>query len=168
MDEPVADGPATPVRVQLTDREKRWVWVAGLAPMPVVVLLLTPFALLGDASPFDLVGAALVYGGLTGMAAAVVAFDRLQTRHCPRCGDGARRGEHRCATCGYDLAERPRWACEERHRLHLEPGLCQCGRRLLELPSARGLGREVTRMLWFGLWLLAVLLAVGIGLRIMA
>lgn len=166
MDEAAYDGPALPVRVRLTPPERRRVLLAALLPAPLVALLLVPFVLAGSGRVADLVGAVVVYGGLLGLAAAVVVFDRLQARHCPRCGDLPHdRGAEICPTCGYDLLERPKHRCEQRHRLYLEPGLCECGRRLQRLPPAHGIGREVKQVLWFGLWLLAVLVAVALGLQ---
>lgn len=166
MDEATHDGPALPVRVRLTRRERRRVLLAALVPGPLVALLLLPFVLGGSGTVADLVGAVVVYGGLLGLTAAVVAYDRLQARHCPRCAElPPDRGVETCPTCGYDLLERPKHLCEQRHRLYLEPGLCECGRRLHRLPPNRGIGREVKRILWFGLWLLAVLVAVAVGLQ---
>ena len=166
MDEATHDGPALPVRVRLTRHGRRRVLLAALAPGPLVALLLLPFVLRGSGSAADLVGAVVVYGGLLGLTAAVVVFDRLQSRHCPRCGElPDDRGVEICPTCGYDLLERPKHLCEQRHRLYLEPGVCECGRRLQRLPPDRGLGREIRRVLWFGVWLLAVLVAVAIGLQ---
>jgi hypothetical protein len=116
----------------------------------------------------EVVAATVVYGGLLGLAAAFVTVDRLQARWCPRCHRRGERGEARCAGCDYDLAHRPRFACDERHAIHLDDTeLCACGRRLQLLPSARGVGREVAVSLRFGAWLLVLLIGIGLALRLL-
>lgn len=159
----------TPARVftraPLTSSERRRAVLVGLAPIPAAVLVLTPFAIWGGASVGEVVGAALVYGGLLGLAAGFVFVDRVHARQCPRCGERAERGTAVCPTCGYDLVARPRFACDERHAVYLEPGLCACGRRLHELPVARGIAREIVLMLKIGAWLLAFLIGVGLLLQ---
>lgn len=163
MAEPTA--PARPRRDRLTRRE-RWA-VAGLAAAPVLVALvvLAVVAAGTEATAGDVVVAALVYGGLLGLAAGFVAVDRLQARQCPRCTTRNLRRATACEDCGYDLVRRPRYACTERHQVYLAPGLCDCGRRVQELDVARGIGREVRFMLRAGLWLLAFLMIVGLLLR---
>lgn len=138
---------------------------AAGAPVLLAALVLGPIAVGTDASAGDVVVASLVYGGLLGLATGFVAVDRLQARQCPRCTTRNRRRTSACTSCGYDLVRRPRYACAERHDVHLEPGLCDCGRRLQELPVARGIGREVRFMLRAGGWLLAFLVGVGLLLR---
>jgi hypothetical protein len=128
-------------------------------------LVLAAVAAGTGASAGDVVVAACVYGGLLGLAAGFVAVDRLQARQCPRCTFRNLRRASACEDCGYDLVRRPRYACSERHAVHLAPGLCGCGRRVQELDVARGVGREVRFMLRAGLWLLAFLLIVGLLLR---
>lgn len=158
---PAGVTPTTFRRVPLTTRE-RWLALAiGLAPIPLTALVLAPFAARLGASAGDVAAAALVYGGLLGLAAGVVTIDRLQARQCPRCGARNERGTPACSSCRYDLNERPRYACDERHLITLEPGMCACGRRLKPLPVARGIGREVVWMLKVGAWLAAFLFGVA-------
>lgn len=163
MAEPTS--PARPRRARLTGRE-RWV-VAGFAIAPVLVALvvLAVVAAGTEATAGDVVVAAIVYGGLLGLAAGFVAVDRLQARQCPRCTVRNLPRATACEDCGYDLVRRPRYACSERHAVYLAPGLCDCGRRVQELDVARGIGREVRFMLRAGLWLLAFLVIVGLLLR---
>ncbi len=164
----MADSRPSPVgvrRARLTSRERWLVAAAAVAPIALAVVVLTPVALVTSATAGDVVVAALVYGGLLGLAAGFVAVDRLQARQCPRCTTRNLRGATACEDCGYDLVRRPRYACSERHAVHLEPGLCECGRRLQELEVARGVGHEVRFMLRAGLWLLAFLVVIGVLLR---
>ncbi len=157
----------TPYRRQpLTVRERWLVALAAVVPVPLAALVLLPFALLGPADAADVVAAALVYGGLLGLAGAVVTVDRAHAWRCPRCGRRGERGTSVCAVCGYDLVERPRYACDERHELSLAPGQCPCGRRLQRLPAARGVGREILLMVAIGAGLLAFLVAVALVLRL--
>lgn len=135
--------------------------------MVIAVVVLLPFAVATGATAGDVFAAALIYGGLLGLASGFVAVDRLQARQCPRCGRRRRRGDERCVHCGYDLVARPRFVCAERHRLYVEPGLCTCGRRLQRLAVPRGLGRDVTRTLVFGGMLLVFLVAVALLLRVL-
>lgn len=171
MDHEDPPAPGTPPRAvlhrrpPLTSRERRRAVLAGLVPIPVVALLLVPFAVWGPATAGDVIGAAIVYGGLLGLAAGFVYVDRVHARQCPRCGVRSPRGIATCPGCAYDLAERPRFACDQRHVVYLEPGLCDCGRRLQPLPTARGVGREITLMLKIGAWLLAFLLGMGFLLQ---
>jgi hypothetical protein len=165
------DEPSSPAvmrqRPPLTTRERRHAVEIGLLPIPLAGLLLTPFAILGAASPGDVVAAALVYGGLLGLAAGFVYVDRVHARQCPRCGDRDERGVAACSRCGYDLQARPRYACAEGHAVRLDPGLCDCGRRLHRLPTVRGVGREIALMLRIGAWLLAFLLGIGLLLQVL-
>lgn len=160
------DGPrrAGRSRTPLTTAERRTVAYAAVAPVAFVALVLTPFATFGPLGPGDVVWSAVVYGGLLALASGFVAVDRLQARRCPRCGHVGRRGAEVCDDCGYDLVVAPRWACEERHALYLDPGVCECGRRLQPMPPARGVAAEVRWTLRFGAWLLAFLVLVGLVL----
>jgi hypothetical protein len=163
---PTRAGRAAP----LTRREKAWVAVAAGAPVLVSVLVLSPVALLTSITLGDVLSAALVYGGLLGLAAGFVATDRLQARQCPRCHERQPRGSEVCATCGYDLEERPRYACGERHIAYLDDagdGRCACGRWVERLPSARGVGPQVVATLKIGAFLLVFLLAVGVLLNVL-
>jgi hypothetical protein len=151
---------------RLTGRERRVVAMSAGAPILLAAVVLTPVALLTGSTAGEVAGAALVYGGLLGLAAAFVAVDRLQARQCPRCHRRNPRSESTCA-CGYDLDRRPRYACERRHAVYLEEGLCECGRRLQLLPTARGVGPEVLVVLKIGGGLLAFLLGVGLLLNVL-
>ncbi|MFP5310586.1 MAG: hypothetical protein ACLGIR_13530 [Actinomycetes bacterium] len=167
MPDPGSDRPdAAPVVPRLDGRERRRALLLGLATPVVVGLLILPFVLLGVLTLADLVGGVLVYGGLLGLTVGVVAVDRQHARQCRRCGGRNPRRAEACASCGYDLATSPRWACPEGHGVRLEAGLCDCGRRLHELPPVRGVGREVVVMLKIGAWLLAFLLGVGLLLQV--
>lgn len=145
--------------------ERRRVWLAALVPVPAVALLLAPFVVFGSASPSSVLGAALVYGSLLALAAGFVMVDRLQNRQCPACRERNDKGTASCGGCGYDLVERPRFACPERHRVHLDPGLCPCGRRLLRLEASGGIGREIAVILRIGAWMLAFLVGMGLLFR---
>ena len=89
-----------------------------------------------------------LFGGLAALSAGVLAWELASLRVCPRCGY-ENSAMAACAGCGYDVRERPRFACSEGHRVAFEPGMCDCGRRLLALRSvpvarhahARGLAR---------------------------
>lgn len=152
-------------RSPLTTQERRRVVVAAVAPVALAAVLLTPVAVLGAATAGEVLVAALVYGGLLGLTAAFVTYDRVQARQCPRCASRNERSATACRDCGYDLVEAPRFACAERHAIYLEDGLCDCGRRLQRLPTARGIGPEVVWVLKAGAWLLAFLVLVGLILQ---
>jgi hypothetical protein len=162
-DGPVAVSRAAP----LTGRERRRTLAAALAPILVAALVLTPIGVVRGSSVGEIVAAAIVYGGLLGLAAGFVAVDRFQARQCPRCRVRHERHAEVCPSCGYDLVHRPRFACDERHQVYLDPGRCACGRRLQPLVVARGLGREVVFMLKLGGWLLAFLLGIGVLLQLL-
>jgi hypothetical protein len=153
---------------RLTRQERRTVLLAGVAPVFLALVVLLPIGAATGAGVGEVVAATVVYGGLLGLTAGFVTVDRLQARRCPRCHDRAERGTRRCPVCGYDLGERPRYACDERHEIRLDDDeLCACGRRLLRLPAARGVGREVAFMLKLGAWLLALLLGIGLALHLL-
>lgn len=161
-------GPA-PVRraAPLSFGEKRLTALLALAPIALALVVLTPIAAATGADAGEVVSAALVYGGLLGLAVGFVAVDRLQARQCPRCRSRPGRGSEVCATCGYDLEHRPRFACDERHRTYLDDdGTCACGGRLRPLPIVRGVGREIVFMVKLGAGLLVFLLAVGLVLQV--
>ena len=174
-DPQVIDDLEPPVRARraapLTRREKAWVAVAVAAPIAVTVAVLAPIAVWTAITAGDVIGAAIVYGGLLGLAGGFVATDRLQARQCPRCRTRhGRRSGPTCPSCGYDLADRPRFACEERHLAYVDDGgdgRCACGRRLHRLPTARGVGPQVIATLKIGGLLLGFLLAVGVLLRVL-
>lgn len=148
------------VASQLTPRERRRTWLVGLAPVVVVTVAVVAAALAGRATLGDVVVGAVLYGGLLGLAAAVVNHERAEAAHCPRCDATGAVRRPVCDACGYDLAERPLFRCEQRHRRYVEPGLCGCGRRLHRIERIRGLDREIKRTLWAGAWVAAFLLGV--------
>lgn len=174
LDPPVEAQRAAP----LTRHEKGSVAAIAVAPVVLTLVVLGPIALVTTLTVTDVVGSAIIYGGLLGLAAGFVATDRLQARQCPRCrsrqpstADSRRyRAPERCARCGYDLVERPRYACPERHLAFLDDGgdgRCRCGRHLERLPVARGLGPQVVATVKVGALLLAFLLAMGVILRVL-
>lgn len=169
-----ADLPEPPVRARrsapLDRRERVWVAVAAVGPAAVAVAVLAPLAVVTSLTGADVVGAALVYGGLLGLAGAFVATDRLQARQCPRCRTRRPRGEEVCGACAYDLVDRPRYTCDERHLAYVDDdgdGRCECGRRLHRLPPSRGVGPQVVGMLRIGAGLLLFLIAIGVVLRVL-
>jgi hypothetical protein len=86
----------------------------------------------------------LTFGGLAALTAGVLAWELASLRACPHCGLENRTRTSTCVACGYDLRARRRYACSEGHQVAYQPGLCDCGRRLLELrpaPIARHLVR---------------------------
>lgn len=153
---------------RLTRGERLRVVAAALAPIPVVAVVLVPVAAVLGAGAGEVAGAALVYGGLLGLASGFVAVDRFHARQCPRCRARPPRDAERCPACDHDLVARPRFACSERHRTYVEPGLCACGRRLQRLDAVRGVRREVLFTLRVGGWLLAFLIGMGLLLRFAA
>jgi hypothetical protein len=109
----------------------------------------------------DSVGSGLVtfavFGGLAALSAGVLAWELASLRVCPRCGlENATTTA--CAGCGYDVRARPRFACSEGHRVSYEPGMCDCGRRLLALRPVP-VGRHALRAAWLalGVFLLVLL-----------
>jgi ribosomal protein L40E len=128
-------------------------------------------SVLFTAALHDTLGSGLVtfaiFGGLAALTAGVLAWELASLRVCPRCGLENGPAAPGCAGCGYDLRGRPRFACSEGHRVAFEPGLCDCGRRLLPLrpvPVARHAMRAVWLALGFFLLVLVVaLLASGSG-----
>lgn len=162
-----ARGPAVMAgSAPLTTGERYRAAVAGLAPVLLGLLVLAPFAVWGGAGVAEVVAAAVVYGGLLGLASGFVYVDRVHARQCPRCSTRSPRGTERCPSCDYDLAERPRYACEHRHRVYVEPGLCDCGRRLRRLEIARGLRRELVFALRLSAWLVVFLGGMALLLNI--
>jgi hypothetical protein len=153
---------------RLTRTERRTVLVAAAAPVVLALVVLLPVGAMLGAGIGEVLAATLVYGGLLGLAAGFVTVDRLQARRCPRCRRRNGRGDARCASCDYDLVARPRFACDERHAIHLDDvELCDCGRRLKPLPPVRGVGREVAVAVRFGVWLLALLVGIGLALQLL-
>jgi ribosomal protein L37E len=102
----------------------------------------------------------VIFAALFGGTAAFLGHEVADFRRCPRCGaqQTARPGE--CAGCGYDVAARSRWVCDQGHGSY-EPGVCDCGRRRQPYVPP-DVGRRVARMVWFGAGLLAVLVATGL------
>ncbi len=161
----MTDGPARPVEPVLRPEERRHVWLAGALPAVVVVAILAAFAVAGRGTLTDVVVGTVLYGGILGVTAAVLAYERATSAHCPRCDATGPRRRASCDACGYDLAERPLHRCPTRHPVYLEDGVCECGQRLSPVVRERGLGRELTRILWAGAWVAALLLGVWASLR---
>jgi hypothetical protein len=97
----------------------------GVATIAITLLLHQPFT--SGLLDFG------VFGSLAAITAGVLAWESASNRCCPRCRYENRRHAAACEGCGYDLAARPRFACSEGHRVSYEPGMCDCGRRLLAL-----------------------------------
>ena len=101
----------------------------------------------------DTIGSGLVtfaiFGGLAALSAGVLAWELASLRVCPRCGH-ENAAMAACAGCGYDVRARPRFACTEGHRVAFEPGLCDCGRRLLALRPVP-VARHALRAAWLAL-----------------
>lgn len=167
LDPPVPARRAAP----LSRRHKAWVAIWAAAPIVATLVVLGPVALVTALTLTDVVGSALVYGGLLGLAAGFVATDRLQARQCARCRTShPRRAAGRCEVCGYDLEERPRYACPDRHLLFLDDGgdgRCPCGAWLEPLPTARGVGPQVVATLKIGAFLLLFLVVMGVVLNLL-
>ena len=111
----------------------------------------------------DTVGSGLVtfaiFGGLAALSAGVLAWELASLRVCPRCGyENA--AVAACAAGGYDVRERPRFACSEGHRVAFEPGMCDCGRRLLPLRPVP-VGRHAMRAAWLALGFFFLVLVVA-------
>jgi ribosomal protein L40E len=116
----------------------------------------------------DTVGSGLVtfaiFGGLAALSAGVLAWELASLRVCPRCGHENPGHTTACAGCSYDVRTRPRFACSEGHRVAFEPGLCDCGRRLLALRPVP-VARHALRAAWLAL---GVFLLVLVGAMIAA
>jgi hypothetical protein len=100
-----------------------------------------------------------IFGGLAALSAGVLAWELASLRVCPRCGiENAATAA--CAGCGYDVRGRPRFACSEGHRVAFEPGICDCGRRLLALRPVP-VARHALRAAWLavGFFLLVLVVA---------
>jgi hypothetical protein len=129
----------------------------------VVVALLASGAISAalTAAMDDSIGSGLInfaiFGGLAALTAGVLAWELASSRSCPRCGREGPRGAASCAGCGYDLSARPRFACSEGHMVSFEPGLCDCGRRLLGLRPVPVVRHALTSV-WAGLALFVLLL----------
>jgi hypothetical protein len=111
----------------------------------------------------DTVGSGLVtfaiFGGLAALSSGVLAWEWAGPRGCPRCGF-ENSAVAACAACGYDVRERPRFACSEGHRVAYEPGMCDCGRRLLALRPVP-VARHAMRAAWFALGFFLLVLVVA-------
>jgi hypothetical protein len=147
---------------RLSWAERRRVLQAAATAAGIVAVAVTPIALLTGGSAADAVGAVVLYGGLLALVTSFVAVARLQARQCPACARRHARTSDRCA-CGYDLAARPRYTCERRHRVYLGPGECACGAALYRLPTARGLASQAGVALRIGGWLLLFLAVAAVG-----
>ena len=111
----------------------------------------------------DSVGSGLItfaiFGSLAALSSGFLAWELASLRICPRCGyENAAMSV--CAGCGYDVAARPRFACSEGHRVVFEPGMCDCGRRLLALRPVP-VARHAMRAAWLALGFFLLVLAVA-------
>ena len=166
------DGRWGPVPVRraapLTGAEKRITATLSVLPIGLALIVLLPVSAFTGSSVPEVFSAALVYGGMLGVAVGFVVVDRLQSRQCPRCQSRPDPDVEVCAWCGYDLEHRPRFACEERHGVYLDDdGPCPCGGMLRPLPTARGIGPEIVVMLKLGAGLLVALMAIGFVLQLL-
>jgi hypothetical protein len=101
-----------------------------------------------------------MFGGLAALSAGVLAWELASLRVCPRCGyENSTMAA--CAGCGYDVRERPRFACSEGHRVAYEPGMCDCGRRLLSLRPVP-VAKHAMRAAWFALGFFLLVLVVAV------
>jgi hypothetical protein len=101
----------------------------------------------------------VIFGGLAALSAGVLAWELASLRVCPRCGfENA--ASAACAGCGYDVSRRPRFACSEGHRVAFEPGMCDCGRRLLALRPVP-VARHALRAAWLALGFFVLVLVVA-------
>lgn len=142
----------------------------GLAAATVAgtAVVATPLELLVGGGPLAVAFDAVVFGGLLAAAVVVVYLHRVDTRRCDRCGRPQEAGAAVCDGCGYDLAERPRFRCEQGHGVAFAPGLCPCGRRLRRLAPVHDVNRRALAVLKLGAWALVWLLSVGLVLRWLA
>jgi ribosomal protein L37E len=102
----------------------------------------------------------VIFAGLFGGTAWFLGHEVASFRRCPRCGHQQTTRPGPCPECGYDVAERPRFVCDAGHASY-DDGLCDCGRRLRpHVPP--DVGSRVWRMVWFGVALLVVLVALGL------
>jgi hypothetical protein len=112
----------------------------------------------------DTVGSGLVtfamFGGLAALSAGVLAWELASLRVCPRCGF-ENSAMALCAGCGYDVRERPRFACSEGHQVAYDPGMCDCGRRLLALQPVP-VAKHALRAAWFALGFFLLVLVVAL------
>jgi hypothetical protein len=102
-----------------------------------------------------------IFGGLAAMTAGVLAWELSSLRVCPRCGLENAPATLACAGCAYDLHSRPRFACSEGHLVAFEPGLCDCGRRLLPLRPVP-VARHALRAVWLALGFVLVVLVAAL------
>lgn len=160
-------GAAVAVAPQLTPAERRRTWLVGAVPVVLALVVMVGLALAGRATLGDVVVGTLFYGGLLGLTAGVVAHERLSAAHCTACNAAGPIRRATCVDCGYDLAARPLFRCEERHQPYVESGLCDCGRRLQPVVRPRGLDRELRRTLWAGVWVAAFLVGVVLLLPVL-
>jgi hypothetical protein len=111
----------------------------------------------------DTVGSGLItfaiFGGLAALTAGVLAWELAALRVCPRCGH-ENTVMAACAGCGYDVRERPRFACSEGHRVAFDPGMCDCGRRLLALRPVP-VAKHAMRAAWLALGFFLLVLVVA-------
>jgi hypothetical protein len=129
---------------------------AVLVALAVSALATTVFTVsLGESLGDGLLNFA-TFGGLAALTAGVLAWELAASRACPRCRHEQRRGAARCTDCGYDLSARRRYACSEGHAVAYEPGMCDCGRRLLQLRPVPVV-RHAMNTIWLAMAVVAAL-----------
>jgi hypothetical protein len=140
-------------------RALRW---AGIT---VVVTGVVVYAA-GAALRFDLVSSTVsfvTFALLFAPTAAFLGIEVTRSRRCPRCGWQQTGRAGICPDCRYDVATRPRWACDAGHRA-LAAGLCDCGRRLHPVTPVDVAG-PVKRSLWIGAAVFLALVITGLLTR---
>ena len=84
----------------------------------------------------DTVGSGLItfaiFGSLAALSAGVLAWELASLRVRPRCGY-ENTAMAACAACGYDVRERSGTPAARGIGVAFDPGMCDCGRRLLAL-----------------------------------
>ena len=135
---------------------RRWAWVTVAATAVVVYggCALLRYDLASTTVSFAM------FAGLFGGTAWFLSHEVAAYRRCPRCRTQQTSKPSTCPECGYDVATRPRWVCDQRHVAY-EPGICDCGRRRGEYVPP-DVGGRVRRMIWIGLALLAALDVTGL------
>lgn len=149
----------------LTGRERRIAAAIAVGCVALAALAGVPVVVSTGVDRGEALWSGLVYGALLASAAVVVYIDRLYARQCPRCGHRHHdRGAVACLVCGYDLARRPCYACPESHGVYLDPGRCECGRRLQRVAEAVLLEGQFTAR-YLGVWIFAFLVCMSILLQ---
>ena len=111
----------------------------------------------------DSIGSGLVtfaiFGGLAALSAGVLAWELASSGSAPAAARELGRGGLR--RLRLRRPRRPRFACSEGHRVAFEPGMCDCGRRLLALRPVP-VARHAMRAAWFALGFFLLVLVVAV------